>query len=187
MEVASHIQESRLAEGETMEEYGESFGRRHRDDPCLKHSGLALAIDIGNPNDIHPQNKQEVGRRLALIALAKDYGKETEYSGPEFKRMKVDGGKVRLTFTHIAGGLVAKGDKLTGFAIAGADRKFEWADAVIDGDTVVVSSPQVPSPVAVRYAWASNPVCSLYNKSGLPASPFRTDDWPVKSGEGAKR
>jgi sialate O-acetylesterase len=144
----------------------------------LKHSGLALAIDIGNPNDIHPQNKQEVGRRLALIALAKDYGKETEYSGPEFKRMKVDGGKVRLTFTHIAGGLVAKGDKLTGFAIAGADRKFEWADAVIDGDKVVVSSPAVPNPVAVRYAWADNPVCNLYNQAGLPAGPFRTDDWP---------
>jgi sialate O-acetylesterase len=92
--------------------------------------------------------------------------------------MEIHGSSIRVSFTHIGGGLEAKGGKLTGFAVAGTDRRFEWADAVIDGDTVVVSSPQVPSPVAVRYAWASNPVCSLYNKSGLPASPFRTDDWP---------
>jgi len=144
----------------------------------VKHTGLAMAIDIGETNDIHPKNKQEVGRRLALNALAKDYGQKVEYSGPEFKALKVADGKISLSFTHVAGGLVAKGDKLTGFAIAGEDRKFVWADAAIDGDKVVVSSPAVPNPVAVRYAWANNPVCDLYNRAGLPAGPFRTDTWP---------
>ncbi|HEY3412325.1 MAG TPA: sialate O-acetylesterase [Armatimonadota bacterium] len=145
---------------------------------ALPHSGIAVAIDIGNGADIHPKNKQEVGRRLALNALAKDYGQKVEFSGPDYKSLKVEGAKIRLTFTHVAGGLEAKGDKLTGFAIAGADRKFVWADAAIDGDSVVVSAPGVTEPVAVRYAWASNPVCNLYNKASLPASPFRTDDWP---------
>ncbi len=92
--------------------------------------------------------------------------------------MKIDDGKIRIEFTHLGGGLVAKGYKLTGFAIAGADRKFVWADATIDGDTVVVSNPLVAAPASVRYAWADNPECDLYNKAGLPASPFRTDDWP---------
>lgn len=144
----------------------------------LPRSGIAVAIDIGDGADIHPKNKQEVGRRLALNALAKDYGLKVEYSGPDYKSMKVQGGKIRLAFSHIGGGLEAKGDRLTGFAIAGADRNFVWADAVIDGDTIVVSSPTVAEPVAVRYAWASNPICNLYNKAGLPASPFRTDTWP---------
>ncbi|HEY3412326.1 MAG TPA: sialate O-acetylesterase [Armatimonadota bacterium] len=145
---------------------------------ALPHSGIAVAIDIGETETIHPLNKQDLGRRLALNALAKDYGKKVEYSGPDYQSMKVESGKIRLTFTHIGGGLVAKGGKLTGFAIAGVDRKFVWADVVIDGESVVVSSSGVPEPVAVRYAWASNPVCNLYNKGGLPASPFRTDDWP---------
>jgi sialate O-acetylesterase len=144
----------------------------------LPHCGISVAIDIGEGANLHPKNKQDVGHRLALIALAKDYGKKIEYSGPDYQSMEIHGSSIRVSFTHIGGGLEAKGGKLTGFAVAGTDRRFEWADAVIDGDTVVVSSPQVPSPVAVRYAWASNPVCSLYNKSGLPASPFRTDDWP---------
>jgi sialate O-acetylesterase len=145
---------------------------------ALPHSGIAVNIDIGEAGDIHPKNKQDVGRRLALIALAKDYGNKMEYSGPDYKAMAVDDGKIRLSFTHVDGGLEAKGGKLTSFAIAGADRKFVWADAVIKGDSVIVSSPSVPVPVAVRYAWASNPDCNLYNKVGLPASPFRTDDWP---------
>jgi sialate O-acetylesterase len=148
----------------------------------LPNSGIAVIIDIGNPTDIHPKDKQDVGKRLSLIALAQTYGQKIEYSGPEYKSMKRYGSGIRLAFDHIGGGLVAKGGPLTGFAIAGADRKFVWADAVIQGDTILVSSPQVPNPVAVRYAWADNPACNLYNKADLPASPFRTDDWPGVTG-----
>jgi sialate O-acetylesterase len=144
----------------------------------LPKTGQAVIIDIGEEKDIHPKNKQDVGARLALAAEAISYGKDVVYSGPVYKAMKVDGGKAVLTFEHIGGGLVAKGDKLAGFAIAGEDRKFVWADARIEGDTVVVSSDKVAAPVAVRYAWADNPDCNLYNKAGLPASPFRTDQWP---------
>ena len=143
------------------------------------NSGIALAVDIGDANNIHPKNKQEVGRRLSLVALAKTYGQAIEYSGPVYRAYKVEAGAIRIAFTHLGGGLVAKdGAALTGFAVAGADHKFVWGDAKIDGDTVVVSSAQVPSPVAVRYAWSINPAVSLYNQAGLPAPPFRTDDWP---------
>jgi sialate O-acetylesterase len=135
---------------------------------------LALAIDIGDAADIHPKNKQEVGRRLALGFLATTYHKPIAYSGPEYRSMVVAGDKIRVSFDHANGGLVAKGGKLTGFAVAGADGKYVWADAVIDGDTVVVSSPQVPAPVSVRYAWSNNPVCNLYNQADLPAIPFAT-------------
>ncbi len=141
----------------------------------VKNSGLASAIDIGDAKDIHPKNKQEVGRRLALIALAKTYGQDVVYSGPVFKSMEVKGNEIILTFDNVGGGLVAKGDKLTGFAIAGADKKFEYADARIDGNTVIVSSPKVATPAIVYYGWANNPVCNLYNKEGLPAVPFRTN------------
>jgi sialate O-acetylesterase len=141
----------------------------------LKNAGLAVAIDIGEEKDIHPRNKQDVGLRLALNALAKDYGKQVVYSGPVYQALKTDGANAVLTFDHVGGGLVAKGDKLTGFAIAGEDKKFVWADAKIVGDTVVVSAASVTKPVAVRYAWADNPECSLYNKADLPAVPFRTD------------
>lgn len=145
----------------------------------LPKTGMAVAIDIGEANDIHPRNKQDVGKRLALNALAIAYGKKVEYSGPIYTRMKREGSRIRLYFKHVDGGLTTpNGEPLKGFAIAGADRKFVWADARIEGDTVVVSSPQVAEPVAVRYAWADNPVCNLYNKAGLPASPFRTDSWP---------
>jgi sialate O-acetylesterase len=140
-------------------------------------TGQAVAIDIGEANDIHPKNKQEVGRRLALNALAKNYGKQVEYSGPVYREMKREGNQIRLLFDY-AEGLEARGGKLKQFAIAGADKKFVWADAKIDGDVVVVSSPEISEPVAVRYAWAHNPAgCNLYNGAGLPASPFRTDDW----------
>lgn len=142
------------------------------------NTAMAVAIDIGEANNIHPRNKQEVGRRLALAALAIAYGQDVVYSGPLFDRMEIEGNKVRLHFKHVDGGLVAKGGELRGFAIAGPDRKFVWAKAVIEGDTVVVWSDEVPNPVAVRYGWADNPDCNLYNKAGLPASPFRTDDWP---------
>ncbi len=143
------------------------------------NSGLAVTIDIGDKDNIHPKDKRDVGKRLALIALAKTYGRNLEYSGPLYSSSQVEGGAIRLHFQHLGGGLVAKGGLLQQFAIAGADQKFVWADAKIDGDTVVVSSPQVPHPVAVRYAWGDNPEgCNLYNGAGLPASPFRTDDWP---------
>jgi sialate O-acetylesterase len=145
----------------------------------LPNTGMAVIIDIGEADDIHPKNKQDVGKRLALWALAETYGKELVYSGPIYKSMKADGGSIVLSFDHVGGGLVAKGgEELKGFAIAGADKKFVWADAKIDGDNVVVSSDDVSEPAAVRYAWADNPVCNLYNAEGLPASPFRTDKWP---------
>ncbi len=143
---------------------------------ALPNVGLALAIDIGEAGDIHPRNKQDVGRRLALNALASAPGKDVEFSGPVFKAKEIKGNTIRLTFDHLGGGLVAKGgEKLEGFAVAGEDGKYVWADAVIEGDSIVVSSPKVEKPANVRYAWADNPVCNLYNQAGLPAVPFRTD------------
>jgi sialate O-acetylesterase len=145
---------------------------------ALPNTGMAVTIDVGDAKDIHPKNKQEVGRRLAAWALAKTYGKHVVASGPLYKSMRTDGDKIVAEFDYVDGGLaVRKGDKLTGFAVAGADKKFVWAEAKIVGDTIVVSSPDVESPAAVRYAWANNPACNLINKAGLPASPFRTDDW----------
>jgi sialate O-acetylesterase len=144
----------------------------------LPKTGQAVIIDIGEADDIHPRNKQDVGKRLALWALAKDYGKDVVYSGPMFTSMEKKGSEIVLQFDHVGSGLKAKDGPLKGFAVAGADKKFVWADAKIVGDTVVVSSPQVADPVAVRYAWADNPICNLYNAEGLPACPFRTDDWP---------
>jgi|LSQX01.2.fsa_nt_gb sialate O-acetylesterase len=146
---------------------------------ALRKTGMATIIDIGEAKDIHPRNKQDVGKRLALNALAKDYGKRVPFSGPMYKSMRVRKNEITINFTHTYGGISARdGEKLTGFAIAGADKKFVWADAVIKGKTVVVSSPEVDEPVAVRYAWSHNPVCNLINSEALPASPFRTDDWP---------
>jgi sialate O-acetylesterase len=117
--------------------------------------------------------------RLARQALSVAYGsKEFAASGPIYKSMKREANAIRLTFDPVSKGLMMKGEELRGFTIAGADRKFVWADAKIEGNTVVVSSPKVTEPVAVRYAWATNPICNLFNKEGLPASPFRTDTWP---------
>lgn len=142
------------------------------------NTGMAVTIDIGDANDIHPKNKQDVGRRLALWALAKTYGKsEMECSGPLYDSMTVEGNQIRIRFTHADPGLTSSGE-LMGFHIAGADRKWVPASARIDGQTVVVSSPQVPTPLAVRYGWHNNPTCNLTNAAQLPASPFRTDDWP---------
>jgi len=118
-----------------------------------------------------------VGRRLALIALAKTYGENIPYSGPVYLSQKINGNKIELSFTHTNGGLSAKGDTLKGFTIAGADKLFHPATAVITGDKITVASTDVASPIAIRYAWANNPTCNLYNGAGLPASPFRTDDW----------
>ena len=146
----------------------------------LKHTGMATIIDIGDAADIHPKNKQDVGIRLALWPLSHCFGRDIECSGPLYKSMHRDGDAIRIKFGHVGKGLVAKGSPdLVGFAIAGADRRFVWADAVIDGDEVVVSSRFIHKPVAVRYAWAENPRCNLFNLDGLPASPFRTDDWPM--------
>jgi sialate O-acetylesterase len=143
----------------------------------LNNTGMAVIIDIGDAGDIHPKNKQDVGKRLAQWALAKTYGqKKVVFSGPLYKSMKVKGDKIQIEFDCVGGGLVAKGDNLTGFAIAGTDRKFVWAQAKIEGDRVIVWSDKVGKPVAVRYAWADNPVCNLYNKADLPACPFRTDE-----------
>jgi sialate O-acetylesterase len=140
------------------------------------NTGLAVAIDIGEADDIHPRNKQEVGRRLALAARSLAYGQKLPFSGPCYRSMRRDGDRIRLQFDHVDGGLVIKGGgALRGFAVAGADGHFVWAEAVIKDDTVVVSSPRVAEPVSVRYAWANNPVCNLYNRAGLPAVPFRTD------------
>jgi len=145
----------------------------------LPKTGMAVITDVGEAMDIHPRNKQDVGLRLALPALAAVHGfKGLVYSGPIYKAMRREKDRIRLDFEHVGGGLVVHGPALSGFAIAGADKRFVWADAVIDGDTVVVSSPQVPKPVAVRYAWADNPPCTFYNAADLPASPFRTDTWP---------
>jgi sialate O-acetylesterase len=143
----------------------------------LRNTGMAVIIDIGDSKNIHPTNKQEVGRRLALAARATVYGENIEYSGPIFRQLTADGSQLRAWFDH-AGGLAARnGDKLTGFTIAASDRNFVPAEARIEGDTVVISSPDVKEPVAVRYAWASDPAANLINKENLPASPFRTDDW----------
>ena len=165
----------------------------------LPHTGQAILIDIGEEADIHPRNKKDVGARLARLALARDYGKGIEDSGPVYESAKIEGSRIRVAFTH--GPLVAKplpstyqlkttapesaplvlnrpGSELQGFAICGEDKKWVWADARIDGMSVLVSSPEVSAPVAVRYAWASNPTCNLTNAEGLPAGPFRTDDFP---------
>ncbi|GAA0892572.1 sialate O-acetylesterase [Fulvivirga kasyanovii] len=143
----------------------------------LPNTGMACIIDIGEADDIHPRNKQEVGRRLALIANKLVYEENIIASGPQYKSFKVEGNKVRISFAHTGSGLATMdGKEVTGFAIAGEDKQFYWAKAEIDGDEVVVSSDKVKSPKAVRYAWADNPVCNLVNSEGLPAVPFRTDD-----------
>jgi sialate O-acetylesterase len=143
----------------------------------LVNTGLASAVDIGEAMDIHPRNKQEVGRRLALNAFATTYGYDIVPMGPIFSSALQEVDKIRVFFEYKGSGLVAKDGELTGFEIAGEDKKFVWAEAYIENNTVVVKSPIVTRPVAVRYGWANNPIISLYNAQGLPASPFRTDNW----------
>jgi sialate O-acetylesterase len=164
------------------------------------NAGLVITADIGDEpvSNIHPKNKQEVGRRLGLVARKLVYGeKDLLDSGPEYVKMQIEPKKpgtkpavadadapavrqqqIRIYFKYVAGGLMFKpaDAQRTGFVIAGKDKQFVWADAVIDGDTLVVSSPEVPEPVAVRYGWAYNPIITLFNKEGLPAIPFRTDE-----------
>jgi sialate O-acetylesterase len=145
----------------------------------VPHTGLAVTIDVGDPNDLHPHRKLEVGSRLALWALGTTYKQSMEYSGPLYQSMQVEGSAIRLHFGHVGTGLVAHGNEgLQGFAVAGADRKFHWAEAHIEGSSVVVSNREIAAPVAVRYAWGDSPVCNLFNQEGFPASPFRTDNWP---------
>ena len=145
----------------------------------VSNTGIVVTTDIGNTHDIHPKNKQDVGKRLALWALAKTYGnKDIVYSGPLYKSMKVEGQKIQLFFDYADGGLVAKGGALTHFIIAGEDKNFVEAKAVIDGNTIVVQSDKVKNPVAVRFGWENTAEPNLFNKAQLPASPFRTDDQP---------
>jgi sialate O-acetylesterase len=167
----------------------------------LPHTGQAVLIDVGEAGDQHSRNKKAVGHRLALIALAQQYGKPLVFSGPVYESMTVEGSNIRLRFTHTDGGLVAKplpatydviskigktaplvrnspDSALEGFAICGPDHRWVWADAKIDGDSVIVWSSKVAQPIAVRYGWADDPTCNLENGAGLPASPFRTDDFP---------
>jgi len=157
----------------------------------VPRTGMAITIDVGNPKDVHPADKLDVGQRLALVAKKLVYGEKVVASGPLYRDFKIEGGTVRVRFTETGTGLVigqqpwcAPGvkpfpkDKLVGFYLAGENKKWVEAEAKIDGDSVVVSSPQVPKPVAVRYGWANSPRCNLYNREALPASPFRTDDWP---------
>jgi len=163
---------------------------------------MAVLTDVGEANDIHPRSKRIAAQRLSLVARAQAYGEKIAFSGPAFAKATVEGQAMRLRFTQVGGGLVAKplpktyqprsklpdtlplvltspNSMLQGFAVCGEDRQWHWADARIDGDTIVVQSAAVPKPVAVRYAWADNPTANLYNAQGLPAVPFRTDDFPL--------
>ncbi len=149
---------------------------------ALKHVGVVTTIDLGDAHDIHPRNKRDVGRRLSLWARATIYGERLAWSGPRYAAHALDGKALRVSFTHADGGLASRdGGALVGFAIAGTDKRFIWADARIDGEQVVVSSARVAAPVAVRYAWADNPACNLVNGAGLPALPFRSDEWDLLS------
>jgi sialate O-acetylesterase len=142
---------------------------------ALKNTGMAVTIDVGDPVDIHPKNKQDVGLRLALAARAIAFGEKIEWSGPLYRQVTHEEHALRVWFDH-AGGLMAKGVEVTGFEVAGADGKYSPAEAKIGGESVIVSSSAVPTPVSVRYGWAANPTCNLFNKEGLPASPFQAPE-----------
>jgi len=156
----------------------------------VPHSGIAITVDVGDRGDIHPPNKRPMGERLALLALRDVYGKDVIADGPAYAGHEVENGRIRVRFEHTHGGLAVlpreevPDGRLVGFAIAGADRNFVWAEAEIDGETVVVSSEDVPDPVAVRYAYAMYHDVNLGNGAGLPAAPFRTDDWPLSKEKG---
>jgi sialate O-acetylesterase len=144
----------------------------------IPNTGMAVTIDIGEENDIHPKNKKDVGNRLYLAAKHIAYkDKGVVYVGPTYKSMKIEDSTISLSFTEVGTGLMSKGEQLIGFAVAGKDKKFYWAEAEIKGNKVVLKCKEVSKPVAVRYAWSINPPCNLFNKEGLPAVPFRTDDW----------
>jgi sialate O-acetylesterase len=150
---------------------------------ALPNTAMAITIDIGDPHNLHPTNKQEVGRRLALIALARDYGQDIEYSGPICKSFTVDPDHhdFIIHFIHANGLRPATGKTILGFEIAGQDHKWQPATVTVQGASVVLTSPAVADPIAARYAWSDSPACNLINSVKLPASPFRTDDWPRHS------
>jgi len=141
----------------------------------VANTAMAVTIDIGTPDNVHPPDKQDVGHRLALAARALAYGENVEYSGPLYRQTSVDGSELKVWFDHDASGLVAKGGPLTGFEVAGKDHKFVPATAKIEGQSVVVSSPDVSQPEFVRYGWANSPTVNLFNGAGLPASPFTSE------------
>jgi len=144
----------------------------------VPNTEMAVTIDIGEWNDIHPLNKKDVGERLAATACKVAYGEDVVHSGPVYESMKVDGNKVILSFRNIGSGLTVRGDTLHEFAIAGQDQTFQWAKARIEGENVIVWNEEVKNPIAVRYAWSDNPEnANLYNMEGFPSSPFRTDAW----------
>lgn len=170
----------------------------------LPHTGVAILVDLGESGNVHPGNKRTVGKRLADLVLAKEYGKEGVFTGPTYDSIEIQGRQVRVRFAVPTGGLMAKPvsdtytvstqskqtapltrnspkSEIEGFAICGSDRKWVWADARIDGDTVLVWSDLISDPMAVRYAWSDNPTCNLYNQAGLPAAPFRSDDFPAQT------
>jgi sialate O-acetylesterase len=140
----------------------------------LRNTAMAVTIDIGNPDDVHPTDKLDVGLRLALAARAISFGESVEYSGPIFRQATPEGTAIRAWFDHVRG-LSAKGGTVSGFEVAGRDGKFVPAAATIDGDTIVASNPDVPAPLFVRYGWANSPQCNLFNGDGLPASPFASE------------
>jgi len=144
----------------------------------VKNAGLAVTVDTGDADNIHPKDKKVVGERLAFCALAQEYGRKISDAGPTFASVEHLPGALKLHFNHTDGGLVVKGDKPAEFSVAGKDRRWHWADARVEGDSIIVSSPSVSDPQAARYAWQANPAAALYNGAGLPAVPFRTDDWP---------
>lgn len=143
----------------------------------LAHTGMACIIDIGDAEDIHPRNKHDVGKRLWLAAQKLAFGEQLVYSGPMYRSHVVEGNEIRIAFDHIGSGLMNKGEEIQGFAIAGVDKEFYWAKVRIEDNQIVVWSDEVDHPLAVRYGWADNPDVSLYNEEGLPAVPFRTDNW----------
>jgi sialate O-acetylesterase len=144
----------------------------------VKNTGMAVILDIGNPKNIHPADKENVGKRLASLALAKTYGKKIPFSGPLYKSMKVVKGKAVLSFDNVGKGLVVKPLKgENNFMIAGEDRIFKKAIVTVEGSRLVISNPEIAAPVAVRYAWSNTDEGTLFNKDGFPSSSFRTDDW----------
>lgn len=170
-------QEVAIYDGEPRESHWAELREAQSITNDLEYTGMAVTIEIGQANNIHPGNKKDVGERLARWALARDYGKDIAVSGPLYTGYSIEGDNIRVKFNYAENGMYSKDGKPIGFAIAGSDRKFVWADAKIDGSSIVVSSELVKEPVAVRYAWDIHPKCNIYNAEGLPASPFRTDDF----------
>ena len=182
VQLADFMAEKADAEQATASSWAELRESQTKTQNAIPNGGQAVIIDIGEANDIHPKNKYDVAARLVRWALAKDYGiANIEPQSPLYRDMTVAGDKVNLTFDHVDGGLrTVDVNTVKGFAICGEDRKWVWADAkIIGADKIEVSGKGVAAPVAVRYAWADNPICNVHSKNGLPLNPFRTDDFPM--------